>query len=95
MIVATPRLVVDEFSPGLAPSVAQDLLAALRSLESRCAVVMTDQFVAHALQVADSVLVLRRGQVAYPGPAAEMRTEEIERMYSLSEDRKVRTLVKE
>jgi branched-chain amino acid transport system ATP-binding protein len=70
VLVQPPRLlVVDELSLGLAPIVIEDVyrnLALLR--EKGVALVVVEQQVEHALELADRVVVLSRGEVSYDGP---------------------------
>jgi branched-chain amino acid transport system ATP-binding protein len=73
-LVATPKvLLLDEPSYGLAPHLAEAVLRRVRSLASvGTAVVMVEQRVRHALALADSALVIRRGEVSFAGPAGEL-----------------------
>jgi branched-chain amino acid transport system ATP-binding protein len=68
-------LVADELSLGLAPKVVQRLLDAVRraAVERGVGVLLVEQHVHLALQVADSVYVMRRGEIAYSGPPGELR----------------------
>ncbi|HWV84740.1 MAG TPA: ABC transporter ATP-binding protein [Capillimicrobium sp.] len=75
VLVRRPRvLMVDELSLGLAPRIAADILAALRRLadERGTAVLIVEQHVPLALGVADRAFVLRRGELALSGSAAEV-----------------------
>jgi ABC-type branched-subunit amino acid transport system ATPase component/branched-subunit amino acid ABC-type transport system permease component len=74
VLLTRPRLlVVDELSLGLAPEVVGRLLAAIRALQDRgVAVLLVDQSINVALEVADRALVLERGQVRFSGPAREL-----------------------
>jgi branched-chain amino acid transport system ATP-binding protein len=74
-LVGRPRvLLVDEMSMGLAPLVVGRLLAALRRVadEEGTAVVVVEQHVHLALEVADRAYVLQRGRVVLEGPAREL-----------------------
>ena len=80
-----PRVVLaDEVSLGLAPLVVDRLLTALRAAADRgMAVVVVEQRARRALDIADHVVVLRRGRVELSGSAAELRDsfDRIERAY--------------
>jgi branched-chain amino acid transport system ATP-binding protein len=67
-------LMVDELSLGLAPRVAADILAAIRRLadERGTAVLLVEQHVPMALRNADRAYVLRRGELALAGDAADI-----------------------
>lgn len=67
-------LVVDELSLGLAPLVAEEVYGTLARLrDTGCAVLVIEQQVGHALDLADRAVVLTRGRVAFAGPAADLR----------------------
>jgi branched-chain amino acid transport system ATP-binding protein len=75
-LVAEPKLLlVDEMSLGLAPIVVQRLLPMVRSIadETGAGVVLVEQHLAVALDLADQVVVLVHGEVTAAGPAAELR----------------------
>ena len=67
-------LLVDECSMGLAPTIVERLFTTIRRLatETGCAVVIVEQYVHLALELADSVSVLNRGRVALTGAAADV-----------------------
>jgi len=73
-LIQRPKvLLVDELSMGLAPTIVERLFRALREVASgECAVVVVEQFVGLALEVADSVTILNRGKVVLTGSAAEV-----------------------
>jgi branched-chain amino acid transport system ATP-binding protein len=72
--VRNPKLVlVDEASLGLAPVVVQEIFEFLSRLaESGTALLVVDQFVTQALQIADHAYVLRRGEIRFSGSPAEL-----------------------
>jgi branched-chain amino acid transport system ATP-binding protein len=72
--VRNPRLVlVDEASLGLAPLIVDELFGFLASLPERGAsLLIVDQFVTRALQMASSAYVMRRGEIAFSGGAQEL-----------------------
>ncbi|AZG45463.1 ABC transporter ATP-binding protein [Gordonia insulae] len=65
-------LLADELSLGLAPQITSRLLTAVRSAaDSGMAVLLVEQHVRKALQVADRVYVLRQGRIDWSGTAAQ------------------------
>lgn len=84
LLVRPPRvLIIDELSHGLAPGIVTELFKALGALKGRCTTIVIEQFVGNALAVADSVIVLSRGEVRHRGPAAELTVESAAKIYSL------------
>ncbi|MDT7538728.1 MAG: branched-chain amino acid transport system ATP-binding protein [Actinomycetota bacterium] len=82
-LVQRPRLLLlDEMSMGLAPSIVADLFALVARLKSqRIGVVMVEQFVGQALQVADRAVVLEQGSVVAAGAPAELSSDDIAAAY--------------
>jgi branched-chain amino acid transport system ATP-binding protein len=85
-LAAQPRiLLADELSLGLAPIIVQQLFEAIRRAvdEQGVGVVLVEQHVRSALQVADRIYILQRGRCVLEGTAAEMRgrLDEIEATY--------------
>jgi branched-chain amino acid transport system ATP-binding protein len=77
-------LLADELSLGLAPMVVQRLLEAVRAAAHRgVGVLLVEQQVRSALDVADRGYVLRRGSIALDGSSADLRSRlgEIEATY--------------
>ncbi|MCK9898488.1 ATP-binding cassette domain-containing protein [Frankia sp. Cpl3] len=69
-------LLADELSLGLAPRIAERLLGVVRAAaDGGLAVLLVEQHVRSALAVADRVIVLRHGQVAWSGPAEQARAD--------------------
>jgi branched-chain amino acid transport system ATP-binding protein len=70
VLVRPPRLlVVDELSLGLAPIIIDDVYRNLGQLKDKgVALIVVEQQVEHALELADRVVVLSRGEVSYNGP---------------------------
>jgi branched-chain amino acid transport system ATP-binding protein len=67
-------LLADEVSLGLAPRMVDHLLEVIRSAaDDGLGVILVEQYVHKALQLADRVLVMRRGRVELSGQAAELR----------------------
>jgi len=78
-------LLADELSLGLAPLVVRRLLDAVRSAatDDGIGVLLVEQHVKQALQVADRVYVMRRGQIVVQGSAEDV-ADEIEDAYLTS-----------
>ncbi len=75
VLVLEPRvLLVDEMSAGLAPQVVERLLDAVRDVACRrgTAVVLVEQHAELALAIAERALVLRHGEQAMWGTAADV-----------------------
>ncbi|HLY82707.1 MAG TPA: ABC transporter ATP-binding protein [Acidimicrobiales bacterium] len=75
-LVLKPKLlIVDEMSMGLAPVIVEQLLPSLRSIadERGCGVLMVEQHVHLALEVADRAYVLSHGDLVLEGNAADLR----------------------
>jgi len=74
VLVRPPRLlVVDELSLGLSPIAIDDVYATLEQvLQEGTTLLLIEQYVGHALRIADSAVVLQHGEVAFDGPAAEL-----------------------
>jgi len=63
-------------SMGLAPIIVERLLPVVRHIaDSGAAVVLVEQHISLALEVADSAIVLVHGDVALRGSAAELRAD--------------------
>jgi ABC-type branched-subunit amino acid transport system ATPase component len=74
-LMVRPRvLMIDELSLGLAPAVVSELLATVAALRDEgVGVVVVEQQVDLALDVADRAYFLERGQVRFVGPAEGLR----------------------
>lgn len=80
-LLGSPGLMLmDEPSQGLAPKVVQDVMrTVLRLKHEGVGVLLVEQNVGAALDVADRVVVLDHGTVAYHGAAADLRNNVAER----------------
>jgi len=77
-LIQEPKvLLIDEMSMGLAPRIVEALFAQVRSIatDHGCAVLLVEQHVNLALEVADSAAVLNRGSIVLRGPARQLRGE--------------------
>lgn len=67
-------LLLDELSLGLAPLVVDELFDVVGALKGAGAsIVVVEQFADKALQLADTVYVLRKGRMVHRGPAGGLR----------------------
>lgn len=78
-------LLIDELSMGLAPVIVESLLPVIRRVadDRGAAVILVEQHVRLALEVADTAIVLAHGTDVLRGPAAELAADQskIERAY--------------
>jgi branched-chain amino acid transport system ATP-binding protein len=74
VLVHPPRLLVaDELSLGLAPIVIDEVYRTLAQVrDAGTTLLIVEQYVGHALQLADEVAVLTKGTVAWRGTPAEL-----------------------
>jgi branched-chain amino acid transport system ATP-binding protein len=77
--VSDPKLVVvDEASLGLAPLVVERIFDTLHQIAAAgVSVLLVEQYVTRALDLADSAYLLNQGEVVFSGPATELRSDEI------------------
>jgi branched-chain amino acid transport system ATP-binding protein len=75
----SPRVVLlDEVSMGLAPKVVDEIFASIGQLRERdVSLLLVEQYMDRALQIADYVYVLRRGAVAAEGRASDISRDQI------------------
>jgi branched-chain amino acid transport system ATP-binding protein len=77
--IVEPRalLLIDEPSKGLAPSIVQNLIGALRELKAqRCTILLVEQNFAMARALGDQVAVMDNGRVVHAGAMAELAEDE-------------------
>jgi branched-chain amino acid transport system ATP-binding protein len=66
-------MLIDELSLGLAPTVVQELLVALRRINAEgTAIVLVEQSVNVALTLADRAYFMEKGEVRFSGPTSEL-----------------------
>jgi branched-chain amino acid transport system ATP-binding protein len=85
-LMSDPKLLlVDELSLGLSPLAVDEILARLRELNAAgLSILLIEQFVHRALDVADRIYVLKKGHVAFSGtPEAALRIGAVEEAYHL------------
>jgi branched-chain amino acid transport system ATP-binding protein len=80
-LAVSPKLVIaDEMSLGLAPLIAESVFEGLdEARRSGITIVLSEQFVHRALEMADSCVILTRGHVGWTGTAGEAGQEVIDR----------------
>ena len=77
--VANPRTVLlDEVSMGLAPKIIDEIFEYLHTLAAQgAALLLVEQYVARALELADFVYILNKGRIQFVGEAHELGEEQI------------------
>jgi ABC-type branched-subunit amino acid transport system ATPase component len=84
IIIQAPALaIVDELSHGLAPAIVESLFNTLAEKKGPTTFFLIEQYLHRALGVADSILVLSRGRVAYAGATSSTTAEQVEQFYRL------------
>jgi branched-chain amino acid transport system ATP-binding protein len=73
VMVLGPRLLIaDELSLGLAPVLVADVYATLQRIKANgTSLLVIEQQVDHALELADEAMVLNHGEIVFHGPATE------------------------
>jgi branched-chain amino acid transport system ATP-binding protein len=81
--LAAPRVVLlDEVSMGLAPRIVDEIFVALHKLAaSGVALLLVEQYIGRALEMADKIYLLNRGTVTFSGSPAELNADELMRRY--------------
>jgi branched-chain amino acid transport system ATP-binding protein len=74
-LVGSPGLVLlDEPSQGLAPKLAQDVMATIRRIKGEgLSALLVEQNALNALEVSDRVYIMDLGRIVYEGPAQAVR----------------------
>jgi branched-chain amino acid transport system ATP-binding protein len=77
--LADPDVVLlDEVSMGLAPKVVDAIFDVLRRLaDTGVSMLLVEQYVARALEMADGVVLLNKGEVAFSGPSSALEESEV------------------
>lgn len=75
----SPKIVVvDEASLGLAPLLVDTVFETLRQIVARgTALLLVEQYVTRALDLADTVYLMNKGQIVFHGPADEVQGDDI------------------
>lgn len=76
--VTKPRLLmVDELSLGLAPRLVSQLFDTIRAIrDAGTTILLVEQYVRHALRLADIVVILHKGKVRFIGEPGELQHDE-------------------
>ena len=85
-LVTRPRLLVlDEPTEGIQPSIIKDIGRALSFLKARgdLAILLVEQYLDFARELADSIAVMDRGQIVLAGPADSLPDGEVRRYLSV------------
>jgi branched-chain amino acid transport system ATP-binding protein len=75
-LMSSPRvMLLDEPSMGLAPTMVESVLGAVREIaDSGIAVLLVEQNAEGGMEVADEVVAMARGEVVFTGPVAQARS---------------------
>jgi len=75
-------VVVDEASLGLAPLVVDRIFETLQQIAAAgVSVLLVEQYVTRALELADSAYLLNRGEIVFSGPADELAGDDVFEQY--------------
>ena len=77
-VITDPRmLMLDELSLGLAPRLVSQLFDDVRAIrDSGTTILLVEQYVRHALKLADIVVILHKGKVRFIGEPGELQEDE-------------------
>ncbi|MGK5111436.1 MULTISPECIES: ABC transporter ATP-binding protein [unclassified Geodermatophilus] len=75
-LMSSPRVIMlDEPSMGLAPTMVESVLGAVRTMaDTGIAVLLVEQNADMGLEIADDVVAMARGEVVFSGPAQQARS---------------------
>jgi urea transport system ATP-binding protein len=82
-LMGRPRLLLDEPTEGIQPSIVKSIEAVIASLKGRMSILLVEQYFDFACSLADRYVVLQRGAVAATGAGAEMDRDAISRFLSI------------
>ena len=85
-LAAGPKLLIlDEPTEGIQPSIIKDIGRVIRMLAQRgtMAIVLVEQYVDFAAELADQYLVMERGEVVHRGVAADVDRGELRRLVAI------------
>jgi urea transport system ATP-binding protein len=85
LVTRPTLLLLDEPTEGIQPSIILEIEAAIAGLhqQGELSILLVEQYLAFALRLADSYLVLEAGEVVRSGPASELADEEVRRLLSV------------
>jgi branched-chain amino acid transport system ATP-binding protein len=80
---SNPKLVLlDEVSMGLAPIIIDGLFEFMETIaRAGASLVIVEQYIARALQLADTAYLLDRGRIVFQGPAPSLNSADIYKHY--------------
>jgi branched-chain amino acid transport system ATP-binding protein len=86
--ISKPKVVlVDEVSLGLAPRIVDEIFTFLHKLaRDGVALLMVEQYVTRALEMADTVYVMQKGEIIFDGPSSTLDAEQLFGMYAGTTD---------
>jgi branched-chain amino acid transport system ATP-binding protein len=77
-VAGAKTVLLDEVSMGLAPKIIDDIFAYLHRLAAQgMALLLVEQYVARALELADFVYILNKGRIQFVGESHELGEEQI------------------
>jgi branched-chain amino acid transport system ATP-binding protein len=75
-LLGQPKLLIlDEPTEGVWQGVVDEILGALRDFSSNAAILLVEQHVELATELAETVIVLQRGEIVLRGPASALRND--------------------